>query len=184
VICLNILKRFFCVNNYCVNNTKKTFELGSLDEEFMTRLKGEPFFLKNPEAIFSGEDTGAILEENYTSVPELVDYYKKENLDASNVNVRDWLLAEAVPGNSWACGVANNDAVMKEFNFDMSAVKNAGSSENYFMTYGKKLDWPRKSEMDGKMSNLWWHSDYKNMSYNNVYRFYDKLKLLCSEEKL
>jgi hypothetical protein len=83
------------------------------------------------------------------------------------VSVRDFLLAEAFPVTTWACG-SNSNERLKERNFDMSTEKTSSNPENYFMTYGEKLKWPREK-------NEWWHSDYKNISYNNVHKFYEKL---------
>jgi len=159
---------------------KKPEELGDLDEDFIEDLKSKPFFLKTPEDLFDPETGYEYLNKSLAEIPELNDYYNSNKLDTPNVKVRDFLLAEAVPGSSWACGSNKNEVLGDYQNYDISTYEKTEEQDFYFMTYGEKLEWPRKIEDDDdNLTRAWWHSDYKNASYNNVYKFYNKISSLC-----
>ena len=129
--------------------------------------------MKNPQGLFT-KTGSSYLTKRVSEAAELAEYYDIDKLDASGVRVLDWLLAEAVPGVSFAAG-ANRNNKLKTRNFDMSTSVGSGSP-NYFMTYGENLKWPLTEED----KNVWHHSSYKKLCYQNVYRLYDKfVEIIC-----
>jgi len=139
---------------------KSPEELGELDQVFIDGLKTKPFFLAEPEELFD-PDTGSDFVMMKVTDTSLIDYY--ENNNPSNVLVRDWLLAEAFPATTLPMG-ANENSRLADANFDLSLTE--GEEEIFISNFDI---WPRKDE---DKNNEWYHSDYKDMSFQHVWRFY------------
>ncbi|MCP3874439.1 MAG: hypothetical protein GY699_14950, partial [Desulfobacteraceae bacterium] len=119
-------------------------------------LKTEPFFTANPEELFDPA-TGSAFVMRRVGDTDLNDYY--HDLDAPNVSVRNWLLAEAFPATSWAMG-SNPHEKMTNFNMSDIFISDSGH-------------WPEDRKDGG--AKLWWHSDYKDLSYQHSYKFFKEI---------
>ena len=86
-----------------------------------------------------------------------------------DVEVRDWLLAKAFPSLTLPMG-ANpcSGENWKNNNFNMSVEFKPDSGA-----------WPtnRQEAINGVMVDTWKHSDYKDVAYTYVFKFYDKIAL-------
>ncbi|MCX7747227.1 MAG: hypothetical protein N2645_10105 [Clostridia bacterium] len=64
---------------------------------------------------------------------------------------------------------------LKTNNFNMST----GDSEGFMTEAEYSLcPWPRKIKVNDKYINQWFHSDYKDVSYQHVNKFYKKITML------
>ncbi len=79
------------------------------------------------------------------------------------MKVLDWLLAKGFPALTLPLG-AHASLKFTGNNFDLSVGNN-------FKT--DKTKWPRTEQFDGVKE--WKHSDYKDITYQHVFKFYDKL---------
>jgi pimeloyl-ACP methyl ester carboxylesterase len=138
---------------------KTTWELGDIGS---FDLIHHPFFTKNPVELF--EDAGSdFVDANVGDQPVI----REEWNVLGDVKVRDWLLAKAFPALTLPMGANPNNAEgWRRNNFDLSA----GS---VFKTDSDR--WPR-TELTGEIRTpVWYHSDYKDITYQHVYKFYDKI---------
>ena len=58
-----------------------------------------------------------------------------------------------------------------------------GNDHNFDMSKTLKnpdMTWPRE-EFDENEGREWWHSDYKDVSFQHTYKFYDKIVELIEE---
>jgi hypothetical protein len=101
----------------------------------------------------------------------LSDYYRKNTPAHNLLQVRDWLLAEAFPATTLPMG-ANRYDLLESNNIDISGVRN--DSGGCCKTSEKQ--WPRAQTVAFPVKE-WRHSDYKEMSYQHVYEFYQKIKI-------
>ncbi|MBI5016004.1 MAG: hypothetical protein HZB55_11030 [Deltaproteobacteria bacterium] len=107
------------------------------------------------------------------SETELKNYYKDNQPAHALVSVKDWLLAEAFPATTLPAGANRNVMLFPENSVDMSQ-----KAPNGCMTDPGK--WPRK---EGNNVPVWWHSDYKDVSYQHTCAFYDKISTFIAAER-
>lgn len=151
-------------------------------------LKETPFFALDKWHLFT--DLSSIFEPNLDNLVEevngvtpsdfvmknvsetdLTNYYDYNAPAHDKVQVRDWLLAEAFPATTLPMGANENKRLdLDENNIDMSSVRN--DTGGCCKTDEKR--WPRKEEG----VNVWFHSDYKDIAYQHVYEFYNKINML------
>lgn len=150
-----------------VDVPKSPAEIGTLSEEFMEGLKTKPFFRPYPPEILDNA-TGSRFVIKKVGETTLKDYYT--DVDAGNVPVRDWLLAEAFPATSLPMGANVNRAIEDVKNINMSKTGTEG-----IITEGLLCEWPRKTKINDISINQWFHSDYKDVSYQHVNKFYKRI---------
>jgi len=151
-----------------VDVPKSPAEIGELNEDFIEELKTKPFFRPFPPEILDNA-TGSGFVVKKVGETSLKDYYT--GVDAGSVPVRDWLLAEAFPATSLPMG-ANENAKLLRKNYNLST-----SGLEGFMTEKENTTcpWPRKIKVNDIYVNQWFHSDYKDLSYQHVNNFYKKI---------
>lgn len=144
---------------------KSPYELKSLSDSFIQGLKTKPFFYPEPRELFN-ENTGSDFVMRNVGQTSLRDYYT--DINAPNVLVRDWLLSEAFPATSLPMGAHINKQLPGYItrNNDMSSTDDDG-----MITDGVLCKWPRSIDD----YNKWYHSDYKDVSYQHVHKFYTKI---------
>jgi hypothetical protein len=146
---------------------KMPSELGQLDQSFIDGLKTKPFFTPNPPELFNDTSGSGFVVKKLYETKNLKNYYN--DVDAGNILVRDWLLAEAFPATSLPMGANLNKKLNEVYNnFNMST-----SDENGMMTSGTLCKWPRAD-------NTWHHSDYKDLSLQHVNKFYMRIANLIN----
>ncbi|MCX8044925.1 MAG: alpha/beta hydrolase [Desulfobacterota bacterium] len=150
---------------------RKPEDLGILDNVFIENLKRKPFFRAEPFELFDSRSGSTFVMRN-AGQTSLKDYYK--NLDARHVPVRDWLLAEAFPATSLAMGGNFTKAVRESQNINLSSIGDKG-----IITEGFLCQWPRKINLNDNYINQWFHSDYKDVSYQHVNKFFKRIVGLC-----
>lgn len=101
----------------------------------------------------------------------LKSYYTDNQPAQDKVTVKDWLLAEAFPATTLPMG-ANRYTFLEANNIDMSGVKdnNGGCCKT------SEVLWPRNSKYIDQKE--WRHSDYKDIAYQHVYGFYNRIHKL------
>ncbi|MEH0007972.1 MAG: alpha/beta hydrolase, partial [Flavobacteriales bacterium] len=124
-------------------------------------LKTKPFFTANPPELFDPNTGSDFVTKKVKDVPDLKNYYTK--LEAEEVAVRDWLLAEAFPATTLPMGANPNDNILEKKNIDMS-LKLMTNTDS----------WPDERIITNGVKE-WWHSDYKDLSYQHTYKFYNKV---------
>jgi len=134
-----------------------------LGEPSNYNLVANPFFCKKPAALFEAGGS-AYVDSLASSQTELA-----SDWSAVNVKVKDWLLAKAFPALTLPMG-ANpcGKFGLLNNNIDMSTQLKP-DNEN----------WP-----DNRIENgveFWYHSDYKDLAYPYVYKFYGKIVELINE---
>lgn len=107
------------------------------------------------------------------NLTNLKDYYTRNSDIHTRVTVKDFLLAEALPATTNALG-QERDPSLSELPFN-----NINMSTQLKNT---TMEWPREEFKAGE-GKEWHHSDIKDLSYQYVYRFYDKLVKLMTEEE-
>ena len=94
----------------------------------------------------------------------LKDYYTDNEPAHKLVNVKDFLLAEGIPAITLPMGANENGKLIfnqVSNNINMSATCKTNED-----------DWPNKRDGD------WYHSDYKEMPFQQVYKFYKEINNL------
>jgi|GEM_PF-6191989 len=148
-------------NDVTVNDTTYTLvktptELGTIDND---TLKEHPFFARQPTGLFAPAGGSAFVAATVSSQSEVDNVWHVEG----DVKVRDWLLAKAFPSLTLPMG-ANPCSKLAPFNGNFNMSEAFKTSEN---------SWPRNREYNGKKE--WQHSDYKDVAYPYVYKFYKKI---------
>jgi len=143
-------------------------------------LSLEPFFARDTSLFSHGLDnlttpgnTGTAPSDyvmKTVSGTGLKSYYTDNAPAQDRVKVKDWLLAEAFPATTLPMGANYNDEFTALRNFDMSGVRNSNGG----CCKTEELRWPRKE--NGNL--VWFHSDYKDISFQHVFAFYKKIKEL------
>jgi len=166
---------------------KEAAEKIKTDEDLL-KLRSNPFFAVDNQHLWPNPLSllGPGLEELVSDIgSEFVDteirytgldnYYTNNNAAHDKVKVKDWLLAEAFPATTLPMG-ANQNGKLRDNNIDMSGVKdnNGGCCKT------SEDSWPRKE--DGNL--VWFHSDYKDIAYQHVFAFYEKIKELSKNRGL
>ncbi|QBG49014.1 hypothetical protein EGM51_17000 [Verrucomicrobia bacterium S94] len=136
-------------------------------DEFRALLQIDPLFRHEPEELFS-ENAAAFAAGTIGSHGGNLEYHTGDNdLDISQVKIRDWLLAKAFPSRTRPMGsTLNAKWPITMANFDMSDPDTAKT----LMTDSGK--WWHKDD-DNQIE--WRHSDLKNMPYVHVYKLYEKI---------
>jgi hypothetical protein len=147
-------------------------------------LRSKPFFALDKWHLFT--DLSSILEPNLdnlagtinnvsssdfvmkkVSETDLKSYYTYNAAAHDKVLVRDWLLAEAFPATTLPMG-ANENSLLRN---DVQNVDMSGDSSDPEIECCKTSEGSWPSIREGN----WWHSDYKDMPYQQVYTFYKNL---------
>jgi hypothetical protein len=160
----------YCEKPY---QTKEALSLESGNSEvraaYLENLKTDPLFNRTPGILF-GDQAAAFVGGKVGSYEDVLDYDNGEligapDIDVSNVEVRDWLLAKGFPSRTGPMGSSTVDQTLNAWgdynNFDMFTE---------FRTDPDK--WPSKQE-DG--TKIWKHSDWKNVPYIHVYKMFEKI---------
>jgi|GEM_PF-969106 len=138
------------------------------------QLRGVPFFDPAIGELVADDPEGSRPSDfvaKKVSETVLSDYYRKNTPAHNLLQVRDWLLAEAFPATTLPMG-ANRYDLLESNNIDISGVRN--DSGGCCKTSEKQ--WPRAQTVAFPVKE-WRHSDYKEMSYQHVYEFYQKIKI-------
>ncbi|MEN8136762.1 MAG: Ig-like domain-containing protein, partial [Thermodesulfobacteriota bacterium] len=134
-------------------------------------LRKKPFFDLRVDWLVSDDPTDTSPSEfvvkkiRYTG---LTNYYKDNEAAHWLVSVRDWMLAEAIPATTLPMG-ANENTKFLGNNIDMSG----GPSGKGVCCKTDETLWPRIKTYQN--AREWRHSDYKDVSYQHVYKFYKKI---------
>jgi len=149
-------------------------QAASIDKD---ELKTKPFFdppKSNPIRIGLDEllsDYGSDFVEVEVKYTGLDSYYTDNNAAHDKVKVKDWLLAEAFPATTLPMG-ANRYSKLESNNIDMSGEKN----DNGGCCKTSEGAWPRNQKLFNQKE--WRHSDYKDVAYQHVYGFYNRIQKL------
>lgn len=152
----------FWYEGYLNKDIKLPVELGDISG---FDLIHHPFFRPNPSQLF--EDGGS---EFVNSRVEDQSVISNEWKVLGDVKVRDWLLAKAFPALTLPSGANYNgkfDSETLGHNFDMPALYKTNEAK-----------WPgglRVEPVNGVDGKSWWHSDYKDVAYQHVWKFYNKI---------
>lgn len=152
------------------------------DEISDDSLKSEPFFALDDRNFFPNplnllgpgldelaSDIGSEFVDVEVKYSGLDSYYTSNNAAHDKVKVKDWLLAEAFPATTLPMGANYSSEFTALRNVDMSGVRSNGGCCKTSVD-----SWPRKE--DGNL--VWFHSDYKDIAYQHVFTFYEKIKEL------
>jgi hypothetical protein len=132
---------------------------------FREVLKTDPLFRRTPEELFEpgAEPFVDGIIGDYSEICET-----PSDLDLSQVNVRDWLLAKGFPSLTGPMGSAPNKAALwGTVNFDMADP----DSDKSYMT--DPSNWFDDDTYLGRPT--WHHSDCKNAPYVHVYKLFDTI---------
>ena len=122
-------------------------------------LVHQPFFKPYPRELFQ-DGASHLINATIESQPEICAEWI-----VKNATVRDWLLAKAFPALTLPMGANPNNAEnWKKNNFDMLPS---------FAT--SQARWPRTETEEGREKPVWFHSDYKDIAYQHVHKFYEKI---------
>jgi hypothetical protein len=164
----------YCEKPY---QTKEALSLESGNSEvraaYLENLKTDPLFNRTPGILF-GDQAAAFVGGKVGSYEDVLDYDNGEligapDIDVSNVEVRDWLLAKAFPSRTGPMGSgSNSNLVWRGVNFDMSDP----DANKSFMTDSARW-YDQDDEYNGQP--VWHHSDWKNAPYVHVYKLFEKI---------
>jgi hypothetical protein len=164
----------YCEKPY---QTKEALSLDPGNSEvraaYLENLKTDPLFNRTPGILF-GDQAAAFVGGKVGGYEDVLDYDNGEligtpDIDVSNVEIRDWLLAKAFPSRTGPMGSgSNSNLVWRGVNFDMS---DPDANKSFMTDPGK---WRHKMPED-ETKNEWRHSDWKNMPYVHVYKLFEKV---------
>lgn len=102
-------------------------------------------------------------------------HYNGNEAAHGRVIVKDWLLAEAFPATTLPAGAnRNNSLPSDDQNINMSTEQPDGCKTS-------EAKWPRDATLAGEGKD-WRHSDYKDVPYQHVFEFYNKIRVLVDNQ--